>query len=146
MPLIPKLDFVCSNGFHFRNNRLFGYDCFGLVDPVYAEILNGTRYAQKVENLPSCDAVCESSSSSQPDYEQFLSLNRTKLLSSCQFKKSEAAQKSVSRGNCRYNVVVNFDFKRFVWTTDSGLPITNINWLHGGYPLWNDKLDIIIFE
>ena len=146
MSFIPKLNFSCSNGFHFRENRLFGYDCFGLVDPVYEKILNGKKFAEKVENLPSCDAVCESSSSSQPDYEKFLSLNRTKLLSSCEYKKSEVAQKSVPDRNCRFNVVVKFDFEKLIWITDSGLPITNINWLHGGYPLWNDKLDIIIFE
>ena len=101
MSLIPRVNLTCSFGFDFRDNRLFGYDCFGLVEPVYDIMLDGSNAIEKVESLPSCDEVCENSGSSQPNYEQFLSLNRTKLHSLC--KKSRDSIILLSRKQCRFN-------------------------------------------
>ena len=107
MSLIPKLNFTCSYGFHFRDNRLFGFDCFGPVNPVYEAILDGSTAVKKVRGLPSCDNVCQNSGASQPNYDQFLTLNRTKLQSFC---KADRTKKAFPQQEmCRFNQGSPFD-------------------------------------
>ena len=144
MSLIPDLNFTCEVDLHFRGNRHFGYECFGQVDPVYKSMLAGSKTAEKIESLPSCDTVCQSSSSNQPNYEQFMTLNRSKLLSFCET--IEMQSRAVSYGQCLFNVDVNFDFGQLAWTTKNGDPLRNIQWYDSEFPLFNDKLAIIVIE
>ena len=139
------LNFTCHSDLHFGKTRLFGFECFAPLDPVYESMLGGSKSTEKVDSLPSCENVCESSSSSQPDYEQFMSLNRTKLLSFCG-SSTKQVYRAMSDVQCQFNVVVDFDFDKLAWTTKSGEPIETINWSKGGYPWFNDKLDMIVFE
>ena len=145
MTLIPDLNFTCEVDLHFRGNRHFGFECFASVNPVYKSMLAGSKTADKVESLPSCDTVCKSFSSSQPDYEQFLALNRSKLLSLCK-ESTEMQSRAMSNDQCLFNAVVNFDFDQLAWTTKNGKPLRNIEWFDSQFPLLYDKLAINVFE
>ena len=139
------LNFTCEINLNLRGNRHFGYECVADVDPMYKSMLAGSKTAEKVQNLPSCDAVCQSSSSSQPNYEQFMALNRSKLLNLCE-ENIEMQSRTESYGQCLYNVDVNFDFDQLAWTTKNGEPLGTIQWFDSEFPLLNNKLQIIIFE
>ena len=145
MSSIPDLNFTCHYDLHFGRGRLFGFECFAPLDPVYESMLGGSKSTEKVESLPSCESVCESSSSRQPNYEQFMSLNKSKLLDFCE-ESTEKSARAMPDNLCQFNVVVDFDFDKLAWTTESGEPIKTINWSKGGYPWFNHKLDVIVFE
>ena len=145
MSLIPDLNFTCEVDLHFRGNRHFGFECFAPVNPVYKSILAGSKTAEKVESLPSCDTVCQSSSSSQPNYVEFMALNRSKLLDLCE-QSIEIQSRAVSYGQCLFNVDVIFDFDQLAWTTKNGEQLRNIQWFDSEFPLLNNKLQIVIFE
>lgn len=83
---------------------------------------------------------------SQPNYEQFLKFNKTKLLNFCEDSVKGPGLRIAHEKLCQFNVIVDFDFDHLVWETPSGDPITTISWSEGGYPWFNDKLDIVLFE
>ena len=155
MSVIPDLNYTCHSNFDYRGKRLFGLECFAPLHPVYESILDGSKSFKKVDNLPSCDTLCRSSLSSQPDFEEFMSLNRTEQLNLCDNNALPGVSgrqltvmedpRAIPRQKCMFNVIVDFDFKHHVWTTKRGKPLNTIQW-YEGYPSVNDKLDVIVFE
>ena len=146
MSVIPKVNFTCSYEFYLKEKRHVAFDCFGSVNPVYRKMLDGSTSAEKITNLPSCDFACENSGAYQPNYEQFMSLNRSVLDDFCRNSNTPILSKLPTQQICPFNVVVNFDFEKLVWTTESGEPITDINWSDAAYPLLSDKLNIVLYE
>ena len=68
--------FACDVNFVFGLKTLFGANCFAPLGSMYQNFTAD-------DQIPTCDEFCAKYHSKQPSYNQFVSLNRTRLRSRC---------------------------------------------------------------
>ena len=143
------LKFVCDFSFYFQEQRFFGYNCVAPVKPVFDQMMKSSRTIQEKVKFPSCDSICDESNSRslkstlsqeirvffcfrQPSYSDFVSLSVDRLSEFCGLP------------DCRFNVIVDYNYQKLSWVTDDGSEIDDLIWLDNFYPLFRDILTIYL--
>lgn len=139
MTLNSNLSFTCENHILKLNVELYKTDCSILVD-------NHSNKSSLVETNydTSCVAACDDIAASVPTYDEFLSLNYTRIH---ELMADEGPvcpwhhTKCIDPPPLELQVRLGFDFERRLWQSN-GHPVSNITWTSVGYPKITDLLTI----
>ena len=104
-------EFICDYAIKHNGEITFGWKCVATMDAYLASLLKDLDI-KSTEYLPSCDSVCSENGAHQPSYDEFMSINKTILISFCK-----------SPENCGFNVNIPFNFEKLQWTREDGTPI-----------------------